>query len=57
MGRACSTNGAYKILVRKPEGRKPLGRQTRRWVDNAKMNIRDTGWDGMDRTGTSGRLL
>jgi hypothetical protein len=38
MGRACSTNGekmnAYRILVGMPDGRKPLGSPTRRWVDN-----------------------
>jgi hypothetical protein len=52
MGRACSTNGekmnAYRILVRKPEGKRPLGRSRRRWVDNVKMNLRETGCDGMD---------
>jgi hypothetical protein len=36
MGGACSTNGgemnAYKLLVGKPEGRKPLGRPRRRWL-------------------------
>jgi hypothetical protein len=40
MGGACSTNGekrnAYRILVRKPEGNRPLGRPRRRWVDNIK---------------------
>jgi hypothetical protein len=30
---------AYRILVRKPEGRRPLGRPRRRWVDNIKMDI------------------
>jgi hypothetical protein len=39
---------AYKILVRKPEGKRPLGRPRRRWVDNIKMDFRDKGWDGMD---------
>jgi hypothetical protein len=34
--------------VGKPEGKRPLGRPRRRWVDNIKMDIRDTGWDGMD---------
>jgi hypothetical protein len=33
MGRACSTN-AYRILVEKPEGKRPLRRPKRRWVDN-----------------------
>jgi hypothetical protein len=52
MGRACSTNGekrnAYRLLVRNPEGKRPLGRPRRRWVDNIKMDLRETGWDGMD---------
>jgi hypothetical protein len=52
MGRACSTNGekrnAYRVLVGKPEGKRQLGRSRRRWVDNIKIDIRETGWDGMD---------
>jgi hypothetical protein len=52
MGRACSTNGekrnAYRILVGKPEGRRPLGRPRRRWVDNIKIDLREIGLDGMD---------
>jgi hypothetical protein len=31
-----------------PEGKRPLGRPRRRWVDNIKMYLRETGWDGMD---------
>jgi hypothetical protein len=34
----------YRILVRKPEGNRPLGRQIRRWVDNIKMDLREIGW-------------
>jgi hypothetical protein len=34
-------------LVGKPEGRRPLGRPRRRWVDNIKMDLR-VGWDGTD---------
>jgi hypothetical protein len=55
---------AYRILVGKPEGKRPLGRPRRRWVDNIKMDLRETGWDGVLwigliglRTGTSGELL
>jgi hypothetical protein len=50
MGRACSTNeeNAYRILVGKSEGKRPLGRPRRRWVYNIKMNLREIGWDGMD---------
>jgi hypothetical protein len=36
----------YRIFVRNPEGKRPLGRQRRRWVDNIKMDLREI--DGMD---------
>jgi hypothetical protein len=39
---------AYRILVGKPEGERPLGRPRCRWVDNIKMDLRETGWDGVD---------
>jgi hypothetical protein len=42
------TRNAYRILVGKPEEKSPLGRQRRRWVDNIKMDLRETGWDGMN---------
>jgi transposase len=51
MGGACSTNGeknAYRILVKNPEGKRPLGRPRRRWVYNIKMGLREIGWDGME---------
>jgi hypothetical protein len=52
MGGACSTNGekrnAYRILVGKPEGQRPLGRPRCRWVDNIKMDLRGIGWDGVN---------
>jgi hypothetical protein len=38
----------YKILAGKSEGRKPLGRPRRRWVDNIKMDLREIGWGGME---------
>jgi hypothetical protein len=34
--------------VGKPEGKRPLGRPRCRWVDNIKIDLRETGWDGMD---------
>jgi hypothetical protein len=34
--------------VSKPEGKRPLGRLRRRWVDNIKMNLRVIGWGGID---------
>jgi hypothetical protein len=38
---------AYRILMGKSEGKRPLGRPRRRWVDNIKMDLRERGWDGM----------
>jgi hypothetical protein len=39
---------AYRILAGKPEGKRPLGRPRRRWVDNIKMDLRERGWGGVD---------
>jgi hypothetical protein len=39
---------AYRILVGKPEGKRPLGRPRRRWVDNIKMDLIEIRWDGKD---------
>jgi hypothetical protein len=39
---------AYRILMGKPDGKRPRGRPRRRWVDNIKMDLREIGWDGMD---------
>jgi hypothetical protein len=57
MCRACSTNGekrnAYRIFVGKPEGKKPLRRRRRRWVDNIKRDIREImGWYALVRSGS-----
>jgi hypothetical protein len=50
MEKACSTNGeksnAYRILVGKQDGKRPLGRPRCRWVDNIKWILER--WDGMD---------
>jgi hypothetical protein len=47
MGGSCSTNGekmnTYRLLVGKPEGKKPLGRPIRRWVDNIRMDLGEVG--------------
>jgi hypothetical protein len=52
MGRASGTHGgrrgAYKALVGKSEGRRPLGKPRRRWEDNIKMDLREVGWGGAD---------
>jgi hypothetical protein len=37
-----------RILVGKTEGKRPLGRPRREWVDNIKIYLREIGWDGMD---------
>ena len=37
------SRNAYRILVGKPEGKRPLGRPRRRWEDNIKMDLRDVG--------------
>jgi hypothetical protein len=54
----------HRIFVGKPEGKRPLGRPRRRWVDTIRMDLGETGWDGVDwiglmwlRIGTSGRLF
>jgi hypothetical protein len=55
MDRTCSKNGeqknACRILVEKAEGKRPLGRPRRRWVDSIKIDLkRDRmGWHGLDR--------
>jgi hypothetical protein len=41
---------AYRILVGKPEGTRPLGRPRRRWVDNIKMDFKEIGYGGMNWT-------
>jgi hypothetical protein len=48
VARMGATWNAYRILVGKPEGKRPLGRPRRRWVDNIKMDLREVGWDGVD---------
>jgi hypothetical protein len=39
---------AYRVLVGKPEGKRPLGRPRRRWEDNIRIDFRELGWGGMD---------
>jgi hypothetical protein len=40
--------GAYRALVGKPEGRRPLERPRRRWEDNIKIDLQEVGWGCMD---------
>jgi hypothetical protein len=53
----------YKVLVGKPDGRRPLGRPRSRWEDGVRLDLREIGlgggWIGFDclRTGTGGGLL
>jgi hypothetical protein len=61
IARMGENRNAYRALVGKPEGKRPLGRPRRRWVDNIKMDLRLDGmvWTGSNRfrIGTSGELL
>jgi hypothetical protein len=42
---------AYRLLVAKPEGRRPLGRPRRRWFDNIRMDLVEVGWGDVDWIG------
>jgi hypothetical protein len=50
VGGTCGTHGegrsVYRVLVGRPEGKRPLGRPRRRWKDNIKMDLREVGIDG-----------
>jgi hypothetical protein len=48
VARMGAKRNAYRILVGMAEGKRPLIRPRRRWVDNIKMDLRETGWYGMD---------
>jgi hypothetical protein len=49
----CPNNlrNAYRLLVGKPEGRRPLGRPRRKWVDNIRMDLVEMGWGDVDWIG------
>jgi hypothetical protein len=53
IGRACSAygerRGVYRVLVGKPEGKRPLGRPRHRWEDNIKLDLQEVECGGMDR--------
>jgi hypothetical protein len=55
MGGPCSTNGenrnAYRLLLGKPEGKRPLGRPRRKWVDSIRMDLGEVGWGDVDCIG------
>jgi hypothetical protein len=42
---------AYRLLVGKPEGKRPLGRPRRRWVDNIRLDLGEMGWGDVDWIG------
>jgi hypothetical protein len=50
MGRACGAyggdRGVHRVLVGKPEGKRPLGRPRRRWENNIKMDLQEVGGGG-----------
>jgi hypothetical protein len=52
MSRACSTDrekrNACRILVVRPERKRPIGKPRWRWVDDIKIDLREIGWGGMD---------
>ena len=48
LARMGERRGAYRVLVGKPEGNRPLGRPRRRWEDNIKMDLQVVGCGGMD---------
>jgi hypothetical protein len=48
VARMWEKRNAYRILVGMREGKRPLGRRRRRWVDNIKMNLREIGGYGLD---------
>jgi len=43
--------GKRRVLVEKPEGKRPLGRPRHRWEDNIKMDLQEVGWGGGEWTG------
>jgi hypothetical protein len=48
VGGTCGTHGrgVYRVLVGRPEGKRPLGRPRHRWEDNIKLDLREIGIDG-----------
>jgi hypothetical protein len=66
VGGTCGTNeeskNVYRLLVEKPEGKRPLGRPRRRWIDNIKMLLLEVGlnvvdWIGLDQDRCRWRAL
>ena len=51
VARMVEERGAYRVLVGKPEGKRPLGRPRRRWVDNIGMDVQEVGYVYVDWIG------
>ena len=51
VARMGEVTGVYRVLVGKPEGKRPLGRPRRRWVDNIRNDLQDVGCGYMDWIG------
>jgi hypothetical protein len=51
VARTGEKRNAYRLLVGKSEGKRPLGRPRRRWVDNIRMDLAEVGWDDVDWIG------
>ena len=62
MARMGEERGAYRVLVGKPGGKRPLGRPRRRWVDNIRMDLQEVGcgyvdWIGLAQDRDRWRML
>ena len=51
VARMCEERGVYRFLMGKPEGKRPLGRPRRRWVDNIRMDLQEVGCGYVDWIG------
>ena len=62
VARMVEERGVYRVLVGKPEGRRPLGRSRRRWADNIRMDLQEVGcgymgWIGLAQNRDRWRML
>ena len=48
VARVGDRSGVYRVLVGKPDGKRPRGKSRRRWEDNIKMDLQEVGFGGMD---------
>jgi hypothetical protein len=51
VARMVAKRNAYRLLVGKPKGKRPLGRPRRRWADNIRMDLGEMGWGDVDWIG------